>query len=60
MFTCRICRFDTELDDMAVRGAGARCICLRCFARETGTAKRMPKGLHGQVLATLAAPSRAS
>ena len=55
MFTCRICRFDTELDDMAVRGAGARCICLRCFARETGTAKRMPKGLHGQVLATLAA-----
>ncbi len=55
MFTCRICRFDAELDDVAVPGAGPRCICVRCFARETGTAKRMPKGLRGQVVATLAA-----
>jgi hypothetical protein len=54
MFTCLICRFDTELDDVAVRGAGPRCICLRCFTRETGTAVRMPKGLRNQLLATLA------
>jgi hypothetical protein len=55
MFTCRICRFDTELDDMAMRGPGARCICLSCFARETGAAKRMSKGLRRELLATLAA-----
>jgi len=55
MFTCLICHFDTELDDVAVPGADGRCICLRCFARETGTAKRMPKSLRGELLATLAA-----
>jgi hypothetical protein len=55
MFTCLICRFDTELDDVAVPGTGAHCICIRCFARETSTAVRMPKGLRNQVLATLAA-----
>jgi hypothetical protein len=55
MFTCWICRFDAELDDVAVPGDGPRCICIRCFARETGTTKRMPKALRGQVITTLAA-----
>jgi hypothetical protein len=55
MFTCLICRFDAELDDVALRRGGPRCICLRCYTRETGTEKRMPKGLRGQLLATLAA-----
>jgi ribosomal protein L40E len=55
MFTCLICRFDAELDDVAVRGSGPRCICIRCFARETGTAKWMPKSLRSQLHAALAA-----
>ena len=55
MFTCTICRFETELDDVAIPAAAGRCVCLRCFARETGTARPMPKGLRGQLLATLAA-----
>ena len=55
MFTCRICRFDAELDDVAVRTAGPHCICIRCFARETGFARPMPKALRRQVIAALAA-----
>ncbi len=55
MATCTICRSETELDDVVLGGRTGRCVCLRCFARETGTAKRMPKGLRGEVLATLAA-----
>jgi hypothetical protein len=55
MFTCHICRFDTELDDVAVLAHGGRCICLRCYARETDTAKPMPKILRRQVISALAA-----
>ena len=55
MFTCVICRFAQELDDVAVRRTGsAQCICLRCFARETASALPMPKALRQQVIAALA------
>ena len=54
MFTCMVCRFATELDDVAVRGSGARCVCLRCFTRETGTARPMPASLRRAVTALLA------
>lgn len=54
MFTCLICRFDTELDDVAVPMQGGRCICLRCFVRETDTAKPMPKLLRRQIGSALA------
>jgi hypothetical protein len=30
MATCTICRFDTELDDVALGGRTGRCVCLRC------------------------------
>jgi hypothetical protein len=55
MYICRICRFEVELDDVAIGGEGATCICLRCFARETGAAKPMPKALQHQLSAALAA-----
>ena len=55
MTTCRICRFETELDDVAVPGGSGRCICLRCFARETGSERRLAKGLQHEVLALLTA-----
>jgi hypothetical protein len=55
MFTCHICQFDTEQDDVAVPVQGDRCICLRCYARETHSAKPMSKILRRQVSSALAA-----
>jgi hypothetical protein len=54
MTTCRICRFETELDDVAVQGGAGRCICLRCYGRETGSTRPMPKALQRQLAAALA------
>jgi hypothetical protein len=54
MTTCRICRFETELDDVAVQGGAGRCICLRCYGRETGSARPMPRVLQRQLSAALA------
>jgi hypothetical protein len=54
MFTCTICRFETELDDVAVAGGTGRCVCLRCYARATGTAQPMPKALRRAIVAALA------
>jgi hypothetical protein len=55
MTTCIICRFTAELDDVVIAGAGGRCICLRCFARETDTTVAMPKTLRRELAAVLAA-----
>ena len=41
---CLICHYEVELDD-AVVPTGGRCICLRCFLRETGTEVVMPAPL---------------
>jgi hypothetical protein len=45
-----ICHFDCELDDQV-----AARICLRCYCRETDSAKPMPKSLRRQLIALLAA-----
>jgi hypothetical protein len=52
--TCAICRSATELDDVAVAGAGGRCVCLRCFARDNGTERQMPAALRRALIAVLA------
>ncbi|MFN8559774.1 MAG: hypothetical protein U0531_21315 [Dehalococcoidia bacterium] len=54
MFTCVICRFAAELDDVVAPTATGRCVCLRCFARETDTAMSMPKNLRRALSAALA------
>ncbi len=54
MWTCSICHFATELDDVVVRVADDHCICLRCFDRETNQSKPMPKALRRELIATLA------
>jgi len=54
MTSCRICRFETELDGVAVHWGDGRCICLRCYGRETGSARRMSKTLQRQLAAALA------
>ncbi len=55
MTTCTICRFATELDDVVLTGGAGRCVCLRCFARETDAERPMPKALRRELIAALAA-----
>lgn len=54
MYTCELCRFEHERDDVAVRRGESGCICVRCFARETGAARPMPKALRRHLIAVLA------
>ena len=53
MLTCIICRFQTELDDAISATPSGRCLCLRCYTRETGSGRPMPKPLQREVIATL-------
>ena len=53
MYTCIICRFEAELDDVIAPAAGGRCVCLRCFARETGSGSAMPPRLRRDVMNAL-------
>jgi hypothetical protein len=53
MMTCMICHFDTVLDDIVLSRADGQCVCLRCFGRETGSARQMPKALLRELSATL-------
>lgn len=55
MLRCILCAFDTELDDAVVISVNGRCICLRCFTRETNNEKPMGKGLRRELVSTLAA-----
>jgi recombinational DNA repair protein (RecF pathway) len=59
MFRCCLCNHDFDLDDVAVPFKSGRCICLSCFARETESARPMPKELRREIsnlLSTLTAP----
>jgi hypothetical protein len=53
MLTCTICHFDTELDDIVVTTGAGRCVCLRCYGRETESDRPMPKALRREVVAAL-------
>ncbi len=55
MWACSIRRFATALDEVVVRMAGDRCICLLCFDRETGGAHPMPNALRLALTAALGA-----
>jgi hypothetical protein len=55
VFTCIICRFTVPLDDTVVAGRTGRCICLRCYARETGMEQKMPADLSRDLRSTLSA-----
>lgn len=54
MKTCAICRFQTVPDDVQLQGPAGRCVCLRCYLRETGDLRPMPAALRRQVEAILA------
>jgi hypothetical protein len=52
--TCVLCRFQTELDDVAVGRGATGCICLGCFARATGSQRPMPAALRRAIIDALA------
>ena len=54
MLTCAICRYETPLDDAVAATANGHCICLRCYSRETGSARPMPKALRRELTNMLA------
>ena len=54
MFTCRICHFATELDDVVLAQGVGQCFCLTCYDRATGSTRPMPRALQRQVSAALA------
>ena len=58
MYTCTICHFRTEPDDVVV-AHGEQCICLRCYGLETGSFKPMPKELRRMLIAALGELERA-
>ncbi len=54
MFTCAICHFETPLDDVELLAVDGRCVCLRCYCRETESTVAMPKPLRKELIAVLA------
>jgi hypothetical protein len=59
MWTCAICHFETEFDDVELAIATGQCVCLRCYGRETGTTLQMPKSLRIDIISALEQPSAA-
>lgn len=53
LHVCIICRFPAELDDAIVPTSAGRCICLRCFGRETGSAKTIDRTFREELIAVL-------
>lgn len=45
MYTRVICRFPAELDDVIAPTAAGRCVCLRCYARETDSIRHLSKSM---------------
>lgn len=55
MYLCTLCHFDAEIDDVQLLLADGRCVCVRCYHRETGSARPMPKPLRRELQSVLAA-----
>lgn len=55
MYRCLICRFDVTLDDAVAPTRRGTCLCIGCYARETGDSRRVSKLLVREVEAVLAA-----
>lgn len=50
MRTCAICHFDDiDLDDVAFPLAHDRCVCLRCFDRQSGDQRHVSKTLQREI-----------
>ena len=55
MRTCRLCQWSVTPDDVVLELRGDRCVCLRCYLRETDNARVMPRDYRQQISQTLAA-----
>lgn len=53
MYQCVICRGEVEADDAELvnRELPGRCICLRCWTRETGTTRYLSRELCRELVA---------
>ncbi len=54
MYECRICRWLYPLDDVMLMFGSIRCVCVRCYRRETVTDKPMPKHLQRELSQVIA------
>lgn len=55
MRICLLCQFPFWPDDQVIAAANRRrCICIRCFARETGGERPMPVALRRMIDGALA------
>ena len=55
MRTCRLCQWSVTPDDVVLALSGDRCVCLRCYLRETDNTRAMPKAYQRQIAAALEA-----
>jgi len=53
MAHCIICHFETVLDDVALQRDGKSCVCLGCYARQTGSTRPMPATLRRTLAAVM-------
>jgi len=49
MLRCILCKWEVETDDIAILAGSGRVICVRCFDREVGDDKPMPRELRVEV-----------
>jgi hypothetical protein len=53
MFTCSVCHFTVELDDVTLPTESGHCVCLGCYLRATGQPTVMPKELRRELTTAL-------
>jgi hypothetical protein len=53
MYTCGVCHFQVEMDDVSLPGPNGHCVCLGCYLRETDQWQAMPKALRNELTAVL-------
>lgn len=51
MFTCKLCQFPTELDDVVIRFPSEKVICYRCFLHEVEPPRTILRGVERDVKA---------
>ena len=55
MYTCLLCKYPTELDDVMAPTQRGTCICLRCYLVQIEDLRRLPRELQAELRAVLAA-----
>jgi hypothetical protein len=53
MRICLMCHWLTVMDDVVLAGPTGRCICLRCYTRETNSGRPLPRLLREELIRLL-------